>query len=349
MLISEKNFLILTGVIIGISAIILVAFGNPSNMGFCAACFMRDVSGGLGFQRVPVVQYIRPEIIGLALGAFLMALATKSFKPVGGSSIMTRFVLGISVMIGALIFLGCPTRMILRLAGGDLNAVVGLFGFVVGLYIGFKFKMNGFNLGKSEESSNQEAYVYPILNVGLLLLLIFSPSFIFFSESGPGSLKAPIALSLVISLIVGAFAYKSEFCFAGAIAKPLFKKEYKYAYGILSLFIVVLIGNVILDNFKLSFISQPIAHTDGIFNFLGMLIVGWGSVMLAGCPFRQIVKAGSGNSDSAVIILGFLVGAAISHNFGLAATPKGVGENGQIAVFVILVLLLVISLVSKKK
>lgn len=318
-------------------------------MGFCATCFIRDASGGLGLQRAAVVQYIRPEIIGLVLGSFIMAFSTKSFKPMSGSSTMQRFVLGICVMIGALVFLGCPTRMVLRLGGGDLNAVVGLFGFVVGLFIGFKFKNNGFSLGKEQESSKQEAIIFPLLNVGLLLLLILAPSFIFFSETGPASLKVPLFLSLSIALVVGALSYKTSFCFAGAIAKPLFKKEYKYLYGILTLFFTVLIGNIILGNFNLSFISQAIAHTDGLFNFLGMIIVGWGSVMLEGCPFRQLIKAGSGNSDSAITIIGFFVGAAIAHNFSLAASPKGVGLNGQIAVISILVLFFFISWFNKKE
>ena len=35
---------------------------------------------------------------------------------------MIRFLLGMVMMIGALAFLGCPLRGILRLAGGDLTA-----------------------------------------------------------------------------------------------------------------------------------------------------------------------------------------------------------------------------------
>lgn len=48
----------------------------------------------------------------------------------GGSAPLTRFVLGFCVMVGALMFLGCPFHMILRIAGGDLNAVVGIVGFI---------------------------------------------------------------------------------------------------------------------------------------------------------------------------------------------------------------------------
>ena len=126
---KENLFVILTGVVIGIAALVLTALGNPANMGFCIACFERDIAGAVGLHSAAKVQYVRPEIIGLVLGSFLMALASKEWKARAGSSPALRFVLGAFVMIGALAFLGCPLRMVLRLAGGDLNAVVGLAGF----------------------------------------------------------------------------------------------------------------------------------------------------------------------------------------------------------------------------
>ena len=120
---KENLFVILTGVVIGIAALVLTALGNPANMGFCIACFERDIAGAVGLHSAAKVQYVRPEIIGLVLGSFLMALASKEWKARAGSSSALRFVLGAFVMIGALAFLGCPLRMVLRLAGGDLNAV----------------------------------------------------------------------------------------------------------------------------------------------------------------------------------------------------------------------------------
>ena len=36
---KENLFVILTGVVIGIAALVLTALGNPANMGFCIACF----------------------------------------------------------------------------------------------------------------------------------------------------------------------------------------------------------------------------------------------------------------------------------------------------------------------
>ncbi len=53
---------------VGIIAVLLVYFGNPVNMGFCIACFVRDIAGSVGLHRAPIVQYIRPEIIGMVIG-----------------------------------------------------------------------------------------------------------------------------------------------------------------------------------------------------------------------------------------------------------------------------------------
>ena len=103
---KENLFVILTGVVIGIAALVLTALGNPANMGFCIACFERDIAGAVGLHSAAKVQYVRPEIIGLVLGSFLMAIATKEWKAKAGSSPALRFVLGAFVMIGALVFLG---------------------------------------------------------------------------------------------------------------------------------------------------------------------------------------------------------------------------------------------------
>ena len=106
----------------------------------------------------------------------------------------------------------------------------------------------------------------------------------------------------------------------------------------------VLAGNLILKfsgvnpaAFTLSFAGQSVAHTDGLWNFLGMTLVGLGSVMLGGCPLRQLILSGSGNSDSTVAVLGMVVGAAFCHNFGLASSGTGPTFNGQVAVVIGLV------------
>ena len=133
---GSKKTLALAGALCGVVAALLAYFGNPANMAFCIACFVRDMAGALGMHQAEAVQYARPEIIGLVLGSFIISIITKEYRSTGGSSPMIRFVLGMIIMIGSLIFLGCPLRMVIRMSAGDLNAWVALVGFVLGVCTG---------------------------------------------------------------------------------------------------------------------------------------------------------------------------------------------------------------------
>ncbi|HLR20982.1 MAG TPA: YedE family putative selenium transporter [Tissierellaceae bacterium] len=329
-----KRGMIIGGGLVGIISVLLVHLGNPGNMGFCIACFLRDTAGGIGLHRAEVVQYIRPEIIGLVFGAFLLSLKNKEFQSKGGSSPFTRFMLGIVVMIGSLIFLGCPLRMILRLGGGDLNAIFGIVGFVAGAFIGVQFLNKGFNLKRNYKMNQFEGYLYPAVNVGFLILLLVAPAFIFFSQEGPGSMTAPIIISLAAGLIVGGLSQRTRLCMVGGTRDMIMFKDQHLLIGFLSILVFSFIGNLITGSFNLGFVDQPVAHTEGLWNFLGMVLVGWGSVLLGGCPLRQLILSGEGNIDSVITVMGLMVGAAISHNFGLASSGEGTTFNGRIAVII---------------
>lgn len=339
---NEKMTIAAAGVLIGLIAAMLVFFGNPVNMGFCIACFLRDTSGALGLHSAAAVQYIRPEIIGLVLGACAVSLATKEFRPRGGSAPVTRFILGVFVMIGCLMFLGCPFRMILRLAGGDGNAIFGFIGFAAGILAGVVFLKKGYTLKRSYKMPVLEGEIFPVLQLAFLILLIAAPAFIHFSEAGagPGALHAPVVISLIAGLIVGALAQRTRLCMVGGIRDAVLFREWKLLLGFLAILVSAFLVNLILGAatgtafFNPGFAGQPVAHTDGLWNALGMFLAGFGCVLLGGCPLRQLVLAGEGNTDSAVTVLGLMVGAAFAHNFGLAASADGPTANGKIAVVI---------------
>lgn len=343
----KKNFSIIgAGLVIGLLSALLVKMGNPVNMGICIACFIRDTAGALGLHRADIVQYIRPEIIGIVLGAMIASLAFKEFKSQGGSSPFLRFFLGVTAVIGALIFLGCPLRMVLRIAGGDMNAVVGLVGFAVGIAIGVVFLKKGFSLKRSYVQTKIEGYLMPAMMVGLLVLLMMKPAFIFFSEKGPGAMFAPLALSLGAGLIAGFLAQRTRLCMVGGIRDLILFKDTYLISGFIGILVAAFVGNLIFGNFNLGFMDQPIAHADGLWNFLGMVLSGWACVLLGGCPLRQLILTGEGNIDSAATVTGILVGAAFAHNFGLAASPKGVPANGKIAVIILFIVIALISVMN---
>ena len=379
-------WVIVTGAIVGLSAVLLTHFGNPANMGFCIACFLRDIAGSLGLHSAGKVQYIRPEIIGLVLGAFVMSVCTKEFRAKSGSapalrfvlgafvmSVCTkefraksgsapalRFVLGAFVMIGALAFLGCPLRMVLRLAGGDANALVGLAGFGAGIFAGTLFLKKGFSLKRSYDSVPLEGVVLPVSMTVILLLFLTVPVIFKLSEAGPGSKHAPVWLALALSMVIGALAQRSRLCMAGGIRDAVMFGDFKLLSGFVAIFLVALIGNLVTKQFHWGFQLQPIAHSSHVWNFLGMSLVGWGSVLLGGCPLRQLILAGSGNGDSTVTVFGMLAGAAAAHNFGLAGTADstnaagefvrgGLSNTGKIAVVTGIVVCLVISVLNLPK
>ena len=357
----EHGMILLTGIAVGIAALVLTAAGNPKNMGFCIACFERDIAGALGLHSAAKVQYLRPEIIGMVLGAFLAALGFREFRARSGSSPACRFLLGFFVMIGALAFLGCPLRMVLRLGGGDLTAVAGLLGFLAGILVGVAALRKGFTLGRAYPVRTGEGAVLPGIMILLLILLLAAPSLLHFSEEGPGSMRAFWGVSLLGGLVVGFLAQRSRLCMAGGLRDAVMLRDFHLLFGFLAIWITVTIGNLILGNYHLSAQSQPIAHSQYLWSFLGMALAGWGSILLGGCPLRQLILSGEGNGDSAVTVMGMIVGAAMAHNFGLAGNPDsvvdgvytvgGIGPHGMAAVllgFVVLAAVTVTHLPRKE-
>lgn len=352
---AKKEIIIISiaSAIIGVLAVSLVWFGNPANMGFCIACFIRDTAGSLGLHRASATQYIRPEIVGLVLGSCLLAIGKKEFSVKGGSSPFTRFILGFFVMIGALMFLGCPFRMILRIAGGDFHALFGLAGFAVGIAVGVFFLKRGYSLKRTYKQPVSEGLIFPAIQIIFLILLIASPAFLFFTEAGggPGGSHAPLLISLGVGLIVGALAQRTRLCMVGGIRDFILFREKRLLIGFGTILLSALIVNIALGYFHPGFGTQPIAHNDELWNFLGMVLTGFGSALLGGCPLRQLVLAGEGNTDSVITWVGLLVGAAFAHNFGLASSGDGPTDAGKVAVILGLVVVTAIACANtfKKK
>ena len=348
---------IVVGAVIGLLAIWLQKLGNPANMGICVACFERDIAGALGLHRAAIVQYLRPEILGFVLGSLFASLISGEFKPRGGSAPLVRFVLGIIAAMGALVFLGCPWRTVLRLAGGDGNALFGFAGLAVGVFIGTLFFRKGYSLGRSTAQSISSGALFPAIALGLLILYFVFPQVagqaqsgpLFYSLKGPGSMHAPVIYSLGVAVVVGFLAQRSRFCTMGAL-RDLFLFRYMHLFwGILALFGAALAANCFLGGFHPGFSGQPVAHTDSLWNFGGMLTAGLAFALAGGCPGRQLFMAGEGDSDVAIFALGMIVGAALAHNFGTASSGAGIGAYGIHATVIGLVVCLIIGFTHLKR
>ena len=346
--------LILSGIIFGAVAIVLSLSGNPANMAICIACFIRDIAGSLKLHTAAPVQYFRPEIAGILPGSFVISVATKEYKSTAGSSPLLRLFFGFSMAVGALVFLGCPLRMVIRMAAGDLNAYVALIGFIAGIFTATIALKNGFTLGRTYETQKANGAVLTVIMAVLFVLSVTTTLFAV-STKGPGSMHAPVLLALAAGAVVGAVSQKTRTCFAGGIRDLFLVGSFDLLSIIAALFVTMLVFNIAAGKAHFSFTGQPVAHSQHLWNFLGMYAVGVAAVLAGGCPFRQLVLAGQGSADAAITVIGMLIGAAAAHNFGLAgaaASKESLGgpdANGKTVLIACIILLLIIAFTQKRK
>ncbi|MDA8431862.1 MAG: YedE family putative selenium transporter [Nitrospiraceae bacterium] len=353
-----KYLFVLAGAVIGIGGVMLSYYGNPANTGFCVSCFMENIAGALGLHGNVRMQYLRPEIIGFVLGAFLMSVQRKEFVATGGSSPLLRYLVGILLIIGCAVFMGCPIKMVFRIAAGDLTAWIGVVGLAAGVYIGLKFLEHGFSLGKPGRVPYANGLLIPIFMAFLLVALLWKPGFIATSTRGSGAEYAPLALSLIVGLAVGAIGQRTGFCITGGMSRfflwgprefTVCPRTTGLAIGISSFFGFALVASLLTGQFSLGWYGQPSSNESHVWNFLGMLVVGFGSVLIRGCPFRQLISAGQGDTDAGAAVLGMLTGAALVQDWGLGGTAAGTPYEGQVAVLFGFCALLIIGLLYRRR
>ena len=166
---------------------------------------------------------------------------------------------------------------------------------------------------------------------------------------------APLAVAVVVGLVIGFLAQRTRMCFAGGIRDLFIARDTYLFSGVAAFFIAALVTNYMAGNFgadgiyRWGFDSQPIAHSNHLWNFLSMVLAGLTVTMLGGCPLRQTILAGEGSADAGITILGMLVGAALAHNFLLASSPSGTGTWGPVAVIIGLVFCGIIGIMMREK
>ena len=80
-----------------------------------------------------------------------------------------------------------------------------------------------------------------------------------------------------------------------------------------------------------------------------MTLVGFASILVDGCPFRQLIKAGEGDVDAGITTLGMLVGGALVYSWLLRSTSAGPTLEGKIVVLIGLVFSVVIAMAFRKR
>jgi len=162
-------------------------------------------------------------------------------------------------------------------------------------------------------------------------------------------MHAPLFISLIVGLGVGFLAQRSRFCTMEAFRDLILFRQAHLFKGVLALLVFAFVTNLVLKQFNPGFTGQPISHTMHVWNFAGMLVAGLAFTLAGGCPGRQLFLTGEGDGDAAVFVMGMIVGAAFSHNFGLAGSPAGVGPYGIAALLVGLLVCLFIGFTMRQK
>lgn len=337
------------GVALGAGGVLLSYLGNPTNSGICVSCFMENVAGALQLHDQVRMSYIRPEIIGFVLGSFIVALSTGRFNVKGGSSPITRFFTGFFIIVGCAVFIGCPIKMFLRLSAGDLTAVGATIGLVFGIWIGVRYIKGGMALPSPKPMTKAQGYFVPALALILLLLLLLKPSFIHIGQTGPAAAHAPIPIALGLSLIIGGLSQRSGLCITGGIRNYVLARDKTLLNGVIAAVVVALVCNLLFGHFKIGMAGQPSSHLNHLWSFLAMTLVGIGSVIIDGCPFRQLVKAGQGDLDAGMASLGMLAGAAMVYVWMLRSTSDGPTFQGKIAVLAGLIFTVATSMSARKR
>lgn len=135
----------------------------------------------------------------------------------------------------------------------------------------------------------------------------------------------------------------------GAIRDVLLIRSTHLLSGILGIVVAAFIMNLLLGQFKPGFTNQPIAHTNHLWNFMGMTLAGLAFALAGGCPGRQLFLSGEGDGDAAIFATGMIIGAGFAHNFSLASSPLGPGEFGPISVIIGLVFCLIVGFTMRER
>ncbi|MBU4387857.1 YedE-related selenium metabolism membrane protein [Candidatus Dependentiae bacterium] len=338
--VRPRTLAILSGGALGGLAVLLTLAGNPKNTGLCISCFLGNLAGSLHLFTEGRMSYPRPELMGLVLGAFAAATLAGGFRARTTRAPLSVILAAAAVIVGCEVFIGCPIKLVLRLAAGDLTSWAGAAGLVVGVGLGSRLLLDGWELERTPGGWGPLPYLATAATLALAGATYLRPAFMAFGATGPATRHAPLALSLGAGLVLGALAQRSGFCVTGALRNVLLAREGTLLAGLGAFLAAAFAAAVLGGTFHLGYYDQPGVHPDALWNFLGMFLAGLGSVYLGGCPFRQLVLSGTGDTAAGLAVASMLVTAALTRTLGIASTADGPTWAGKVALLAGLCLLL---------
>lgn len=332
-----------TGVIIGAGGIALIVFGNPEYVGVCLSCFMINLAGALGLHSNPALQFPPPELIGFLLGAYLSALVRRQHYPRPSGDFMVRFMVGFFMMVGAAVFVGCPLRALFRLGFGDFSALIGMAGFVAGIWFGTGFERTGFFLCPVVEHAKERAgWLLPLIGAAIFTALAIGGAGLRLSQTGPAAVHAPILATLLFGLVVGALGQRSRFCAMAAVRNFIIGRDVHLLIGLAAVVIAASLANRLSGKYMAGLWHYPGTHTAYVWDFISLFLVGLAAVFANGCPFRTVIRAGQGDTDAVPVLMGMMLAGGITETFGIVSTTAGITKQGKIGVLAGIIFLIII-------
>jgi hypothetical protein len=204
--------------------------------------------------------------------------------------------------------------MFLRLAGGDLSAIIGVLGLIAGISVGIVFLRSGFSLGKVESVWKPIGLLMPI---GMTVLLVWVVAY----DGEVVLARPPKFLALGAGLLIGFIAQRSRFCIIGSFRNSIIMRRASPLLGIGGLILSAALVNLILGQFRLGFSGQPFAHTNILWGILGAFLGGLAFTLAGACPTRQLLLASEGDVDASAFLLGMLAATWLSQHVGYVVMP----------------------------
>ena len=122
---------------------IFAGFHPPQAYGLCIVCHTRDMINAL-FSRLSwygaptstiALRGLMLTPVGLLVGAAFMAILRGEWKFRISENVILAPILGFITMTAGLVISGCPIRLLLRSAYGDIGAIASIFTLVLGIFL----------------------------------------------------------------------------------------------------------------------------------------------------------------------------------------------------------------------
>ena len=295
----------LWGAVIGLIAVWLQSSATRQTWGICVACFERDVAGGLGLHRAAIVQYLRPEIMGAGVRPAGRRHRHAGIQTARGFRTHRPFCPRHDSCHGRIGVPRCPWRAISARRRRRKRHPLALPAWPRGSVWDALFK-KAIPLVAATARASSPGHSSPSSPSACSFFLPHFPANPGRRKAAPCSTReGPLAHSTPLHRFAGAglhnrhFRAAQPFLHDGAFRDLLFRYTHlRRGWRPCSPPHWV---NALTGGLKFGFEGQPVAHSDFLWNYLGMVTAGLAFALAGGHPGRQLFMAGKATATPAFL------------------------------------------------